>query len=202
MYLTKINLSWYGRVDYYQIHKELWTLFPNREYENRPFLYRIEKTIPGYGAEILMQSVFKPEGDTENVSIVSTKEFTPKIKKGDILRFRLLGNPVKTIKDERGRQNSRGQVKSCRVPIISVNEQKAWIERKLIDAVKLDEIIINGAPPLIFYKKREKSRGKIQPILFDGIMTVENEQNLLDALEGGIGPAKAFGCGMLSLARA
>jgi CRISPR system Cascade subunit CasE len=36
---------------------------------------------------------------------------------------------------------------------------------------------------------------------FEGVLEVTNPQTFTDALFSGIGPAKAFGCGLLSLAR-
>jgi CRISPR system Cascade subunit CasE len=38
--------------------------------------------------------------------------------------------------------------------------------------------------------------------MFDGILTVTDAEALIQEMMQGIGPAKAFGCGLLSIARA
>jgi len=43
--------------------------------------------------------------------------------------------------------------------------------------------------------------GKIQPVRFQGILQVVNPGALQETTIKGIGPAKSFGCGLLSLAR-
>lgn len=47
------------------------------------------------------------------------------------------------------------------------------------------------------YRKRELP---LFGVRFDGVLRVTDVEVLLDALRGGIGPAKAFGFGLLSLA--
>jgi CRISPR-associated endonuclease/helicase Cas3 len=43
--------------------------------------------------------------------------------------------------------------------------------------------------------------GLIQPVAFRGILKIVNPDTLFNIFHSGIGPAKAFGCGMLSLAK-
>jgi CRISPR system Cascade subunit CasE len=56
--------------------------------------------------------------------------------------------------------------------------------------------------PLNFRKAKEKLVGKIQPVDFQGVLQVKDSAGLSELISAGIGPAKAFGCGLLSLARA
>jgi len=44
--------------------------------------------------------------------------------------------------------------------------------------------------------------GKIQSVGFQGILQVAKPTILKEIIINGIGPAKAFGCGLLSLAKA
>jgi len=55
---------------------------------------------------------------------------------------------------------------------------------------------------LNFRKPKENRSGKIQPVVFDGVLTVDDADVFLALIRKGIGPAKSFGCGMMSLAPA
>jgi len=52
-----------------------------------------------------------------------------------------------------------------------------------------------------FRKNRENRAGKIQPVRFQGVLKVEEPEAVMELVQNGIGPAKAFGCGLLSLAK-
>jgi CRISPR system Cascade subunit CasE len=76
------------------------------------------------------------------------------------------------------------------------------LERKLEGCAALETLIAEKRLPLNFRKARGKRVGKIQPVSFQGVLTVQKASAIHDLIVAGIGPAKAFGCGMLSLARA
>ncbi len=48
----------------------------------------------------------------------------------------------------------------------------------------------------------KQGEGDLSPVLYEGSLTVIDSQKLTQLIRQGIGPAKAFGCGLLSLARA
>ena len=76
---------------------------------------------------------------------------------------------------------------------------ETWLEKKAgINGFKLHSVIADGYQQHYF-----KKRGiKISTLDFQGVLEVtEPEVFIRDALYKGIGPAKAFGCGLLSLAR-
>ena len=202
MYLSKIFLSWQKARNPYEIHRELWQLFPNQPDNNRDFLFRVEKQQKGFGTEILMQSVQKPIKTNSACRIAANREYDLSLKGGQKLRFRLRANPIKTISDEKRRKNQKGEVKKCRVPLVREEEQKVWLERKLANICSLESLIIHREIPLYFRKHKEQRSGKILTVLFDGIVGVEYPTAFVDMIRMGVGPAKAFGCGLLSLARA
>ncbi len=57
-------------------------------------------------------------------------------------------------------------------------------------------------PSAKHHPDRKRGEGDLSPFLFEGVLTVENPEALLSLVRSGIGRAKAFGCGLLSLARA
>ena len=113
-----------------------------------------------------------------------------------------MGNPIKTVKDPRKGQverHGKPHIRTARVPLIEPEQQRAWLCRKLADIAELETLLINPQLPL-FFNKKGRQRGKIQPVRFDGVLTVSDPDKMLAVLTRGIGPAKSFGCGMLSLA--
>jgi len=197
MYLSKIFINWRWARDPYQLHQALWQLFPNLSDKSRDFLFRVEELQVGKGGMVLLQSALPPT-DATVARVVATKLLNLKLANGSRLRFRLRANPVKTIRDSQLRKNSRGEVKSCRVPLINESEQNAWLQRKLQGIAIVEESNITPEKAMFFHKSN--TAGKIQPVCFDGWLTVADAEKFHEILLQGIGPAKAMGCGLLSIA--
>ncbi len=200
MYLSKILIKGSACRNPYEIHRALWTLFPENEDAGRDFLFRVGHSDRDH-AEILMQSVREPERSSNMVQILACKEYPLLFRPRQRLRFMLIANPVKTISDETGRKDADGETKKCRVPLIREEEQRSWIERKLQNAASLEMLAIDPVFPMTFRKNREDRAGKIQPVRFQGVLKVEEPEAVMELVQSGIGPAKAFGCGLLSLAK-
>lgn len=200
MYLSKVMIKDKACRNHYEIHRALWQMFSEDVNAGRDFLFRVEKS-GRQQAELLMQSMRQPVSQSPNAGLLATRDYPLKLIEGQRVRFLLIANPVKTINDKKGRKNAKGEVKKCRVPLIDESEQRLWIERKLDDSARLEALIIANRPPLYFKKSKANMAGKIQPVGFQGILQVANPTILKEMIINGIGPAKAFGCGLLSLAR-
>ncbi|MBU2009826.1 type I-E CRISPR-associated protein Cas6/Cse3/CasE [Patescibacteria group bacterium] len=200
MYLSKILIKGSACRNPYEIHRALWTLFLENEDAGRDFLFRVGHSDRDH-AEILMQSVREPERSSNTVQILACKEYPLLLFPRQRLRFMLIANPVKTISDEMGRKDTDGETKKCRVPLIREEEQRSWIERKLQNAASLEMLAIDPVFPMNFRKNREDRIGKIQPVRFQGVLKIEEPEAVMELVQNGIGPAKAFGCGLLSLAK-
>lgn len=118
-----------------------------------------------------------------------TKALELTLQQGQCCRFLLRANPV---------------VKRAgkRLGLLHEPEQRAWLERKLEQA---------GARPVSFmvaplgFQRSHQSETQHQKHLavnYEGILSVDNPDALIKAVEAGIGPAKGFGFGLLSLASA
>lgn len=200
MYLSKILIKGSSCHNPYEIHRALWKLFPEDADANRDFLFRVTRGDRNH-AEILMQSVRVPERSSNTVQLLACKEYPLLLLPGQRLRFLLIANPVKTIIDEAERKKANDETKKCRVPLIREEEQQAWLERKFHDTASFEKLVIDPMSPIRFRKSKENTAGKIQPIRFQGILNVKRPEIMICLIEKGIGPAKAFGCGMLSLAK-
>lgn len=204
MYLNKVYIPWSQAKNPYQLHQALWHLFPGHEDDDRTFLFRVEQQQKGVGTQILMQSKLVPESNEQGPEVLEHRKYNLQLQNGQRLRFRLRANPIKTIKDSnKGCVEKKGKTytKTVRVPLLHEEQQQAWLERKLHNSASLETLLIQPEPLMYFHKSKENRSGKIQPILFDGILTVVDMSDFIRLLQQGIGPAKAFGCGLLSVAK-
>ena len=64
-------------------------------------------------------------------------------------------------------------------------------------AINLDQIRADGYRQHRFFKKRGSRPVQFSTLEFNGTLTVIKPDVFMTALYKGIGPAKAFGCGML-----
>ena len=180
----------------YEIHRSLWRLFPNKL--QREFLFSVVERRFGSGAKLLLQSAEPPiPPDKENQSITITRESKNigglKFPNGQFLRFRLVANPTKKIKDQNDSE------RAIRVPYIGEENKVAWLKRKLQGAARVCHAEAGDMEPIYFSKPGH--RGKIQPVLFTGLLEIENGDAFLSIMREGIGAAKSFGCGLIQVSR-
>lgn len=200
MFLSKVTFPWNMAREPYRWHKAIWSLFPGRADAERQFVFRIEESSPGRSAAVLLLSEWQPESSMHSAAqVLAARAFTPDILAGQILRFRLVANPIRCIRDEGGRLGADGKTKSCRVPILTETARVDWLTRKLEGAATLETAIAVSQPPLHF-RKPGQAPGKIVPVRYDGTMRVQLPSALLAQVHLGIGPAKSFGCGLMSFA--
>lgn len=205
MYLSKVHITPEKSGNAYELHRALWQLFPDRPDDSRSFLFRVESLSRHSGAQILLQSEYEPVPGSTDARCLASKPVNFRFAQDQQFRFRLRCNPVKAVKDDRKgmvTRNGTTYTRSLRVPLINETEQQHWLERKLEQVgAQLQLVNVIQEAPLYFRKNREKRSGKIQPVLFEGVLLVREHQSFYQAVIDGIGPAKSFGMGLLSLAQ-
>lgn len=143
-----------------------------------------------------------------------TKEYTAflnRIKNGQKLQFRLRGNTVYSKASEHGvlgnhdrslslRKVNRGKV----VPHVSEYHKKQW----LINKAPRCGFLLNEQDFAMIETGQQrfnrKSEGKsvlvqLSHTTFEGVLTVTDTHSFIEALVGGIGKAKAYGCGLMTV---
>lgn len=203
MYLSQCVLNSVRATNPYQLHKKIWRLFPEQDGEQRSFLFRVENLGQAGAQKILLQSRYKPQAASGDLLLLQSKEINlAGINMQSRLKFILRANPTKKIKDQQAKLTNQGKV---RVPLIDEQEIMAWFKRQLQECADIsdDELSILRQDLLSFRKSNDGQQhfGKIQTVTYSGIMTVSNHRLLTDKIFAGIGPAKAFGCGLLSIAK-
>ena len=206
MFLSRVEIPWELARNPYEFHRQLWRIFPGEAKETRRgaddsrngFLFRVEDYRPGRPARLLVQSRRAPD-PTPGVDVVGSREINPRPSPGQRLAFLLTANPIKTIADTERDAKPGKKSDKCRVPLIHEDDQRKWLLRKLTAGAELEAANVLPHPP--FYFRKGNRGGKLVTITFEGILRVRDANALARLMENGIGPAKAFGCGLLLVRR-
>lgn len=137
---------------------------------------------------------FDLDGDT--LALTSARQ-NYRIRAGDHVRFRLRANPTRKVQD--GSPNGR------RKRINPTREDHAdWLAGKLADAA--DTLRLESFMPgwaygwRARYEPQPSQRMQWWSVLFEGTFRIKEPAALKNLLECGVGPAKGFGFGLLSVA--
>jgi CRISPR system Cascade subunit CasE len=137
-----------------------------------------------------------PFGSVEGPSIRRIRLET--LRRDEMLAFRLVANATRKILTKTPDGGSRTHGK--RVPLRDDALQLAWVERKLTDAgVRLERDSLRIEPA--GHTGTRHAAPNFVGIRYEGCFTIDDDLRLRQALERGIGPAKAFGYGLLSVVR-
>lgn len=225
MYLSRLLLNPRSRqvqremADPYNLHKTIMCAFdPKRE--QAVVLHRLEIHSQTNLPMLLVQSREQPDWSklpnrdyllpadpfdpTPNPAV---KTFDLHLRPSQMLRFRLTANP--TIK--KVRRNDKGQrLHSNRVPLVHEDQQLTWLTNKAQQHGFhiLNTTITQPQKQTMWQSKPKPTDGTKQPpitlytVQFNGHLQITDAAKFLTAVQTGIGPARAFGCGLLSLAPA
>lgn len=172
MFLSRVEIPWEFSRNPYDLHRQLWRLFPGEEKETRSngeelrqgFLFRIEENQTGRPARLLVQSRHAPEA-ASRVVLVGTREIQPQPVAGQRLAFLLTANPVKTITDVQRDAKPGKKSEKCRVPLIKEEEQREWIARKLAGAGEIEAVNILPMRLSISARITEAASWRLLPLM-------------------------------------
>lgn len=122
--------------------------------------------------------------------------FLAALMKGQRWRFELVANPVRSRTAE---GSTRGKI----VPLTAPG-QREWLEGRSDAAgfhILEDNLVLTGRETLRFRKRSARRSVTISTARFAGILEVADPDALRHTLTHGIGRARAYGCGLLTLAR-
>ena len=210
-YLTRLILNPRNRqaqreiTDPYNLHRTILRAFGS-ERKKAEALHRLEINSRNGQITLLVQSAIAPDWNhltttgyllppgAVNVSDnPAVKEVNLSLQEGQTLRFRLLANP--TIKKVRRDENGK-HLNSNRVPLMREEKQLEWLHKRASDnGFKILQVNINQGQKQTSRKKKIT----LYTVQFDGHLQIINTNKFKIAVQQGIGPSKAFGCGLLSL---
>jgi CRISPR system Cascade subunit CasE len=203
-FLTKIEIDHEtaykaGLRDSYAWHQKTWQAFPGRDGEVRDFLTRLDDTDQGFRLLILSAcEPVRPDWCPENSW--QSKPVPEAFFQHPAYRFSLLANPTKKVRSDQAGQLLKN---SRRVPLSHREDLLDWLARKAKDAgFTFDPASTRTVPrPRQSFVKKGKA-GLHSVTEFIGLLHVTDHSLFQKAAIAGIGPAKAFGFGMLCLSPA
>jgi len=189
--------------------------------QNSGFLFRVEAQ-PGGRVVVLVLSALKPDWEYafHNARYLlaaapsEPRPITLTLAPGSRFRFRLVANPTKrpplTKEKWRERKTAGEQIKRPRQQLTwkpgddPQEVFKGWLERQ---AQRSGFLLLQASVSQMGYvyirKGGEGSEGhRLRSVRYEGLLEVTDPEKFRAALAAGIGPAKAFGFGLLSLAPA
>lgn len=185
---SRVALNWISNS--YRVHQRLSMVYP----EDPRVLFRIEDN--EIGKRILVQSIRPPDWNSAFADFQvlmdepQTKQWEPVLITDHLYRFRLLANPTVT-RDKK------------RLGLLNEEDQHAWLERQLTKAgAELMGCQVRNMG-LMHSRKNSTKDDTFQThlgVLYDGVLRALDPVSMTRTITAGIGPAKGYGFGLMSLA--
>ena len=199
MFLSQLLISLRHRqarrdlADRYELHRTLLCAFPEDIPVDERVLYRVEQAGRLPYVTVLVQSQTLPDwAKAERLNdprylckLPAVRALEPRISAGLRLPFRLQANP--TVKRD-GKRHA----------ILAEDELTRWLQRKGgIHGFVLEPANLRSTKLGKQHGRKRKQTWHL--VQFDGVLQVTQPESFVAGLRGGIGSAKAFGCGLLSV---
>jgi len=202
--------------DAYFGHEKIWQLVSRSKNKKRDFLYRVEYDAYKNVKAILLLAGH-PVQSTDEMIVHISPLYNPQIAERECLHFKLRANPVVKRKengkakeygliiDAKHRLKKKGLVCGEDFSLDEIIHEKGmeWLERKGIQHgfyVENWNVAI-GRDDEYSVNAKGKNKFLIRTLDFEGRLIVTDTELFMKALFGGIGSAKAFGCGLLLVRR-
>lgn len=185
--------------DPYRLHQAILHAFPpDAPGGGGRVLFRVEPEQEDGRARVLVQSALRPdwasEALREHLPLARSdqpKELSLALSVGQLLRFRLRANPTRRSREKR-------------LPVLGEEAQVAWLRRKM-EAAGFELVAARQHDEGMRHGSRQRAEGERRmtfvSVLYEGVVRVTVTDRAIAAVQVGIGSAKAFGFGLLSVAR-
>ncbi|MCQ3806448.1 MAG: type I-E CRISPR-associated protein Cas6/Cse3/CasE [Acidimicrobiia bacterium] len=182
------------------IHRRIMGLFPHtpaaQARQEFGVLWRVE---PKESPTLLLQSSMEPDFSSlpERYASYEHKNIDnhlESLRNGQIVRYRVMVNPVRS---------SRARGRNDQTPIPFAQHSEWWDSRsRRIGLLSLDTPMLIGQPAKRLRRNSVDPSLPIYSTRVDGIAEIADADILRLAIESGVGRAKAWGCGLLTVAKA
>jgi CRISPR system Cascade subunit CasE len=228
MYLSRVRLDVRNAAvrrdlaDLHAMHRTVMSGFPD-DLGPEPraqvgALWRLEPVGAGTPPVLLVQSATLPDWThlppgylvDPMTDVRSIDPLLAALRVGAHFRFRLRANPTRKIDTKSGPHGERRNGR--RVPLRGDEECLAWLARKAADCGFAVGSTAQDAARAVVVRHQGDATGRrdaggeppvtVRSVLFEGVLTVRDCEQLRGALAAGIGPGRAHGCGLLSIAPA
>ena len=136
-----------------------------------------------------------------------TKDYSPVLDAlvaGQVWRFRLKANPARKVATDKGRRDNPAVVGKIQGHV-TVAQQLEWLEARSVgNGFELASEPDGSSSVVVSQRhaeefRRNGSKVTIDTAMFDGVLVVKDPTLLRHALCHGIGRAKGFGCGLMTI---
>jgi CRISPR system Cascade subunit CasE len=170
-----------------ELPRILWRLEPSGADWSRAQVL-VQSPAPGNWDHLSSLPGYLKTGGVEEAVQTRPLDLPSKLEAGRCYRFRLVANPTVT----------RG---GKRLGLATQELQLAWLQRQAAKAgFEVETVLVLSSDQLATH--RGEARIVLQRVIFEGVLKAADPHRLAQAMAAGIGPGKAFGCGLLSLGRA
>lgn len=201
----------------YTEHQWLWRFLPAPPGTARTFLFR-RRDADGL-PRFYVVSAAEPAAPSPHWQVAS-KPYAPNLTPGDRLAFELRANPVVTSRSTNGKAARHDVVMQEKTRLLKDRQLARWADWHTPDRPPLDDLVQRTCSQWLLGRGQrlgmaidedtlgvegyEQQRGKngelrFSTVDFSGTLRVVDSGALRAALVGGVGHAKAFGCGLLLL---
>ncbi len=222
MFLSRIELCddaartaqfWKHIASMNDVHHVVWSWFADNPDRKRDFLYRHEGQ--GLTTRFFTLSTRLPL-DSRGLWRIESKPFAPKLASGEQLFFSLRANPTRKKSDGSGKGKRHDVVMDAK--LVARTEGGApkpfaeLVERECIDwlasraeacgfEIAEGDVRTDAYRPVRFPRGRGQAGASVTMVDYEGRITVRDVSLFLQSVMQGIGPAKAFGCGLMLVRR-
>lgn len=217
MYLSRIALNEHRRdtmaalASPYKIHAAVESSFPPDESVKKRNLWRIDRL--GNNIYLLVLSKQRPDfthvveqyGWPRSIQKWETKSYTSlidQIKIGQKWQFRLRANPVHSVRQGDGIQENDDAKRGRVYAHVTVRQQEEWLlERAAKNGFALTESSFRVIHREVIRFRKKRRQVTLSIATYEGLLEISDVPLFICALTQGIGRAKAFGCGLLTIVR-
>lgn len=197
----------------YNAHRLIWNLFADHSKRQRDFIYRHEPV----NGQPTFYAVSKREPiDNDGIWDVMPKEYKPQLRTGQRLGFALRANPIRSRRDETGKQHRhdvvmeekrklKDGVKGFDLPAIVQEQGFQWLQERSTSHgfnISQGSVRVDGYQQHELFKRKGDPSITFSTVDFNGILSITEPSVFIEkCLFEGIGPAKGFGCGLMLVRR-
>jgi CRISPR system Cascade subunit CasE len=218
MYLSRISLdreaaarmSRFAPLSASRSHGMVWSWFSDGAMKERDFLFRVD-----HEEEVVVWTLSQEPPAAPTPWRADSKRFTPDLRKGDRMHFLLRANPTfraaggegkgkrhDVVMDAKRRARLEGS-RPAEAEIVTpacVN----WLAQRAARCGFLVDITRTRADRYVVerFARRREGTASLATVDLSGILEVTEPDLFTKAVASGIGPAKAFGCGLMLIKRA
>ena len=221
MYISKAKLRpkaarsedyWDLASNGYRAHRLVWTLFADDPDRDRDFVYRWDTE--GQLPRLYVVSERKPT-DRHDLFRIRTKTYDPQVQEKQPLRFSLRANTVVKKTDDDGNQKAHdvvmnakwemrqeGNWEDCDLTHAEIVQREGlkWIGKRAEQyGFRIPENKVQAEAHRKHSFEKPKSGRQVTFVTMDlnGLLRVDKPETFRQSLFEGIGPTKAYGCGLL-----